>query len=49
MENQELKDLEERLKRQIRRRDKEIRIVGFAKKKTVSQIARTRKLIELLN
>jgi len=47
MKSEELKELEEMLERQIKRRDKEIRINGFASKKTCDQIGRTRLLIAL--
>lgn len=47
MNAEDLKDLEEMLERQINRRDKEIRVNGFASKKTVNQISRTRLLIAM--
>ena len=43
----ELIELEEMLERQIKRRQKEIQVVGFASKKTTDQISRTRQLISL--
>ena len=49
MKSKELKGLEEMLERQIKRRNKEIRINGFASKKTVNRISRTRQIIALVN
>ena len=47
MRKQELLELEEMLERQIKRRDKEIVVNGFASKRTSDQISRTRQLIAL--
>lgn len=45
-ENSRLKELEEMLERQIKRRDKEIRINRYASKRTTTKISRTRMLIK---
>lgn len=47
MENFELKELQEMLERQLKRRDKEIVFNGFPSKKTTDQISKTRRLIKL--
>jgi hypothetical protein len=42
-----IKYYEERLARQIAKRDKEIRIAGFASKRSSDRVAKTRNLLEL--
>jgi len=49
MKSKELIELEAILEAQIKRRNKEIKINGFASKKTTDKISRTRQLIALEN